>query len=463
MNTISTLGSSVFAASPVRKVAASEDISPIALAVAPVSAGASSSGSLRSMQTPLASALAWKVKSSDALTSLMTVNYGSKLVLHRFEGLGAAALQRFGTDASDFSQTVSLVNGNAVAGAQTSYQISLNIEMADGISVKVNLESQGNSLAMQISSGGKLSGADRVALSNLAEGFQKAIDGTGSASQPDFGALLQYDRTLVASIDFKSSIQAGSAPARIQTLHADQTTRSFKADGPDGQVNISVDLRRLAGIGSAQQRKAGLDAYLKQFEEAGTRGHANGAALATFKAAFQQMMYEPSKTMIGSARAINLSESDHALLTGLPDFSASVVASPVASNPLRPGEADTFSYQVSQDTVIGGRDQLNRSISQKRHAHLEASYHEALSAAEPLALDGTKESQNYTFTHVSEDRVSDTQIRYQSGILVGAATSEQIHRSTQVLKYLMGVLTDERTTPEVFDTRRDLLQQSRLD
>ncbi len=423
---------------------------------------AASTGGLQSMQTPLASALTWKLKSGDAITSLMTVNYGSKTLLNRFEGLGAAALQRFGTDASDFSQTVSQVNADPAASAQTTYQITLNIKMADGVSVKVTLESTGNSLSLQVQSSSKLGATDRAALAKLAGSFQDAIDGMGSSSQPDFGALLKYDPALVSSIDLQASVASRGMPVQTQTFHADHAKRSFTADGPDGHVNLSVDLRQLGGVGNAQQRKAGLDAYLKQFEEAGARGHANGSTLATFTAAFQQLTYEPSKAPVVSARPINLSDSDHALLTGLPDFTASMTDTPLSSNPMRPGETDTFSYQISQDTAIGGRNQLNRSISQQQHAHLEASFHEPLSASQPLALDNTRESQNYYFTHVSEDRVSDTQISYQSGIMVGATTNEHLTRSTQVLKYVMGTLTDDSTTPEVSDTRHDLMKQPHL-
>ncbi len=195
----------------------------------------------------------------------MTVNYGLKTLLNRFDGLGAAALQRLSTDASDLSQTVSQVNADPAAGAQTTYQIALNVKMADGVSVKVNLESKGNSLSLQVQSSSKLGTTDRAALAKLAGGFQDAINGMGSSSQPDFGGLLKYDPSLVSSIDIQASIQAKGAPVQTQTLHADHARRSFKADRPDGHVNISVDLRPLGGVGNAQQRKAGLDAYLKQF------------------------------------------------------------------------------------------------------------------------------------------------------------------------------------------------------
>lgn len=166
-------------------------------------------------------------------------------------------------------------------------------------------------------------------------------------------------------------------------------------------------------------------------------------------------------TTVISNRPINLSDSDHALLTGLPDFDASMSDKPVASNPMRQNEVDTFSYQVSQDTSISGDSQRNRSISQKQHAHLEASFHKSLDST-PLALDNSKQSQNYYFEHVSEDRSSDTEIGYRNGMLVRGTADEHITRSTQVLKYVMGILTDESSTPEESNTRRDLLSQSSL-
>jgi hypothetical protein len=450
MTTISPLSGSVVSAPPVFKVQGQQNL-PIVADTGAQASSVASSGSLHSMQAPLASALTWKVKSSDPLTSLMTINYGSKSLLDRFDGLGAAALR----DPGDFSQSVSLLNADPVAGG---YQVTLSIKMADGIDVKVNLDSKANSLALQVSSSSKLGATDRAALAKLADGFQNAIDSMRDGSKLDFTGLLAYDPASVSSIDVQAKTQFGTTPAQMQTFHVDHAKRSFTSDGPDGKVSVSVDLRQLAGMGNAQQRKAGMDAYLKQFDEAGIRGHANESTMATFKSAFQQMTGVASETTVVSNRPINLSDSDHALLTGLPDFDASMSDTPVASNPMRQNEVDTFSYQVSQDTSISGDSQRNRSISQKQHTHLEASFHESLGAT-PLALDNSKGSQNYYFKHVSEDRSRDTEIGYHNGMLVRGTVDEHITRTTQVLKYVMGILTDESSTPEVSNTRRDLLTQ----
>ncbi|MYM26029.1 hypothetical protein GTP46_25705 [Duganella sp. FT135W] len=457
MSIISSLSNRVIPVLPVTEVREQLAV-PATEDPAPQSAAAAVGGSLQSMQPHLPSPLIWKTKSSDPITSLMTVNYTSSSLFNRFDGLGAAALQRLGGDPGDFSQSVSRSNADIAGAALTTYQITLNVTMADNTKVKVKLESSGDSLALQISSNGKLNVAERAALSRLADGFQKAIDGMADSSKLDFSGLLQYDHTLLSSIDLEAKFQRGGMAVQTQTFHADDTARSFHSEGQDANVNVAVDLSQLAFIGNAQQRKAGIDAYLKQFDAAGIHGHANAGTLDTFKAAFTQMIGEAPETVTISKRPVNLTATDHALLAGLPDFSASMSDTPVASNPMRQNEVDTFSYQVSQDTSFSDHGDGNRSISQKQHAHMEASFHEPLSADTRLALDNSRESQNYYFKRISEDSVSDTEIGYNNGILARASNEQRVVSSTQILKYVMGMLTEEKTIPEVSDVKRDLLR-----
>jgi hypothetical protein len=435
MAIISSLSNRVISVPPVPEVRSQSIATVAAEPSSQAAAAVGTGGNLQSMQPHLISPLTWKIKSSDPITSLMTINYGAPSIFSRFDGLGAAALQRLGTDPGDFSQSVSQSNADAAGGAQTAYQISLNITMANNVTVQVSLESKVDGLALQISSSGKLGAAERAALSHLADGFQKAIDGMADTSKLDFSGLLQYDHALVSSIDLQATVQRGGGAAQTQTFHADDKGRSFSTTGQDGNVSVAVDLRQLAVI-----------------------GHANVATLTTFKAAFTQMIGGTPETTATSARPVNLSEIDHAFLTGLPDFSASMADTPDASNPMRPGEVDTFSYQVSQHTAVNDSGHGNRSISQKQHAHLEASFHEPLPGGAALALDSSRQSQNYYFKRLSEDIVSDTNISYNSGMLEHATTEQHIRRSTQVLKYVMGMLTDESTLPEAFDDKRDLLK-----
>ena len=92
------------------------------------------------------------------------------------------------------------------------------------------------------------------------------------------------------------------------------------------------------------------------------------AALAMFKDAFQQL--NSAAPQQGAGKASTLTEVDHAMLTGLADFSASLADTPGSPNPMRPGEADTFAYQASQTTSVGGHGPLHRTLSQKQHTHL---------------------------------------------------------------------------------------------
>ncbi|MRW83776.1 hypothetical protein GJ698_06665 [Pseudoduganella sp. FT26W] len=450
MATISSVSSSLIPASPVRKVQ-EQSSAPAATDPSVQAAAVASGGSLQSMQPPVISPLVWTSRSSDPITSLMTINYGSPSIFSRFDGLGAAALQRLGNDPGNFSQSVS----RSGPDAQTAYQITLNITLADSVTVNVSLDSTGDRLALQIKSSGKLSVAERNALSRLADGFQNAIDSMTDSSKLDFGGLLQYDHSLLSSIDLQATVQRGSVAVQTQRFHADDKTRSFSSDGPDGKVNVAVNLRQLAVLGNAQQRKASMEAYLKQFDDAGVHGHANAGTLDTFKAAFKQMIGAATTATALSARPVDLSETDHAMLTGLPDFSASMTDTPVASNPMRQSEVDTFAYQVSQDTAINDYGHGSRSISQKQHAHLEASFHEPLSADASLALDNSRQSQNYYFKRISEDSVSDTEISYNNGKLAHASTGQSTTGTTQVMKYVMGMLTEETRTPFANNTKKE--------
>ncbi|TFW15669.1 hypothetical protein [Duganella callida] len=455
MTAISSVSSRPLAVVPIWPERRPDDALIASDGVMPQAAVSSSPAGLASLQPPLLNALSWKTRSSDALTSLMTVNFGASTLLDRLQGLGAAALQRFGSEAGDFSQAVSRLNSG---GGQSAYQVALKIRLADGVDVSVGMDSKGDSLALQIKSSGQLSAADRHAVTGMATAFQNAIDGMTRSSGLDFSGLLDLDPALVASIDLQTKYTFQGREVQSQEFHADQSARSFSSVGQDGSIKLGIDLRQLAAMGNARQRQTGVQAYLKQFDEAGVRGHAHAATLASFKDAFSQMI-GASSTTAADQRATPLSEDDLALLSGVPDFSASISDTPVSSNPMRLEETDTFSYRVEQGTSISAHGQGNRAISQRRHAHLEASFHESLRAGMPLALDNSRQSQNYAYKRVSEDAVSDTEIRHDNGLMTSAATGQTVSRSTQEWKYLMGVLTGQTTTPETSTVKRDLLKE----
>jgi len=438
-------------------------------AQAPVPSGAAtatSADTLPSMQPRVTSPLTWEQKSGDAVTSLMTSNYASPSLSGRFQGLGAALLNRFSNAGGDFSQSVLqsasgargatpiALSQNALHGAAAN-QITLAVQTADGVTVTLSLGSQDNGLAVQVKSSGKLSDADRGALAQLSGAFQNAIDGIGKVPPKlDLGGLAQYDTTLLSSVDLHAQVQTGSTPQTL-TFHADSAQRAFSSDGPDGSIKVSVDLIHPASTGGAQQRSAAIDAYLKQFDQAGSRGNPNPAMLAMFKDAFQQL--NSAAPQQGGGKASTLTEVDHAMLTGLADFSASLTDTPGSPNPMRPGEADTFAYQASQTTSVGGHGPLDRTLSQKQHTHLDASFHQALTSDAPPALDDSKQSQNYDYRQISDDASGDAEVGYSQGALAQASLRQTASQSTRVSTYVMGQLTGQSTTPATATLSRDML------
>lgn len=431
-------------------------------------AGAADGDSLPSMQPHVASVLAWEKKSNDVVTSLMTVSYGTQSLSGRLRSVGAALLTRFAADGGNFSQSVL----QSAPGSQTTVlntlqrsslhgdaanRISLDIKTADGINVTVTLGSQDNGLAVQIDSTGKLNDADRGALAQLADAFQSAIDGIVAVPPKiNLCSLTRYDMALLSSVDLHAQVQLGGAQPQALDFHADRTQRTVIADGPDGRVQVSVDLIHSASLGNVQQRAAAMNAYLKQFDQAGSRGGASAGVLTTFKDTFEQMSSAPPPQAAGATLPA-LTATDHGLMTGLADFTASMTDTPTFINPMRPGESDTFSYHAAQTTIIGGHGALDRTISQKQQSHLDASFHQPLAAGTPLALDGSKQSQNYYFKQISDDAGSDAKVDYNMGVLTRASVRQTASQSTRVLTYVAGELTADVTTPVSLTVARDLL------
>ena len=428
---------------------------------------------MQSMQPRESNVLTWETKSNDAVTALMTANYGAQQLSGRFQGVGAALLNRLGTDGSDFSQSLLQSSPGARAGAQATAldaltrnalhgaaanQISLDIKTADGIKVTLTLGSQDQGMAVQIKSSGKLSDADRGALAQLADAFQGAIDGIGAVPPKlDLDGLTQYNPALLSSVDLHAQVQLGGAQPQTIDFHADSSQRSVSSEGPQGSVKISVDLSHLGNLGNARQRQSAMDAYLTQFSQAGSRGKANAATLTLFKDAFQQMNSDLPQQHADAAQPLALRPGEHAMLSGLADFSASMTDNASSPNPMRPGESDTYAYQATQATAIGGHGALDRTLSQKQSAHLDASFHEALSADTPLALDNTRQSQNYYYKQISDDASSDAELGYSKGVLAKASLQQAASQSTRVSKYVMGQLTEDTTTPVTATVVHDLL------
>lgn len=410
----------------------------------------------------------WEHRSSDAISSLMARNYVYQSVGSRFQGLGAALLERFASEKGDFSQSVIRVPGGAAPGADVSAlatvmqsqmhaqaddQVTLDIKTASGANVHLSLGSQDGGLAVQVEvSGGELSDAERAALEKLSGAFQEAIDGLG-AKPPrlDLGGLTQFDTSVLSSVDFHASLKLDGKNTQAVDFHADSKARTVAVTGPSGTVKVDVDLSNPAILGNARQQAQAVDRYLQQFDAANSRGRGDASLMAMFKDAFTELNSNYGVTAPLAGRAapgvMALNDVDHSMLSGLADFSASVVQAAQSSNPMHPEELDTFSYQASQDTSVIGNDPRNRSVKQQQQSHLDASYHQALSPELSLFLTNAKESQFYYYNQIKDDARSSTDFAYSDGALVRASLSQSASQSTRVQKYMMGRLEGDTTTP----------------
>jgi hypothetical protein len=426
----------------------------------PASAAQTYSSSGMSANTALAPI--WETQSNDDVSSLMAGNFQSQLLASRFKGLGSALLDMFKTGSgSRFSQSVMQLppdqsSSITQTGSTPLADEKLVIKTKSGVEVDISLESQDGGLAVKMKSSGELSDDERAALAKLSGAFQDAIDGL-SANQPrlDLGGLMQFDSTVLSSVDLHSDITPPGQATQSMAFHADSTARTLSFDGPVGTVKVNVDMHDSSSWGSQKQQADAIDSYLKQFDQASSRGKGEESLTAMFKDAFTQMNSNYGAPSLRPAAS--LAESDHAMLTGLADFKASVTQRPQASNPMRLSELDTFSYDVSQSTNVKGGSQLDRSISQQQQSHLKASYHMSFVPDVPLELSTLKSSQNYYYKQIDDAADSATDIGYNKGLLVRASLSQSASQSTELSKYEMGELVNHTKTPFNASLTRDIL------
>lgn len=413
----------------------------------------------------------WKKNANDAISSQMAGNFFSRSLTNRFKGLGSALLDMLKNGTSSFSQSVTRSSAGSAAISSSSQQTppfpladeKLVVKTKSGVEVTISLSNQDDHLEVAMDSSGELSDAERAALGNLSAAFQDAIDGL-SAKPPrlDLAGLTQYDPTVLSSVDFHSRITLDDQASQTLDFHADATTRTLNLDGPTGMLNVNVDMHDPSIWGSSKQRADAIDSYLKQFDQAASRGNADKSLMAMFKDAFTQMnssyaAASPQQQQLQLHPAITLADADHAMLTGLADFNASIGQVPKSPNPMHLSELDTFSYQVSQSTTVKGTNQLNRSISQQQQSHLSASYHLSLIPDVRLELTTENKSQNYYYKQIEDTANSSTEIAYTKGKLTNASSTQSASQSTHVLKYEMGKVTKDTTTPFNASLTRDIL------
>jgi hypothetical protein len=410
----------------------------------------------------------WEHPPGDKISTLMAGNFLSGSLTNRLKGLGSALLNSLKNGAGNFSQSITKSSDSlnaagatvASSGQTSSFPLAseeLTIKTKSGIRVEISLNTQDDRLAVDMKSSGELSDAERAAIGKLADAFQDAVGGLAAVPpRLDLGGLTQFDTTVLSSVDLHSSVALDDQGPQTLDFHADGVTRKLDLDGPIGMVSVNVDMRDASNWGSPKQQGAAIVNYLKQFDQAASRGKGDASLMAMFKDAFTQLNSDYT-TSSQQRPTVALAENDYAMLTGLADFNASVSQMPKTPNPMHLDERNTFSYQASQSTQIKGRTPLDRSILQQQQSHLTASYHMSLIPDVPLELTTENKSQNYYYTEIDDTAESVTEIAYDKGRLSKAQSTQSASQSTHVLKYEMGKLTEDNTTPFNASLTRDIL------
>lgn len=399
----------------------------------------------------------WATDSTDAVTLRMKSDYTASTFAGQFSDLGSVLLDRFKSTGSDFTQSVT--TGTGLSGP--SAKVDLTVKTASGITVDIELDSTANGLSVSIKSNGNLSDKERDALSQLAGGFQQAIDGlSGQPPQLNLSGLTGFDTSVLSSVNFTYNITGDDDKNISASYSQDSASRSLSVTDSSGTVNVKVDTSNPALWGTSQQRAESVASLLKQFEAANARGHGNQDLMSMFEDGFAEMnsVYgtPTPQSLPGAENTTWMQQSDQAMLTGLGDYSASITDAKIKPNPLRQDEADTFDYSVSQDTQLDGTA-LNGTITQHQHSQLDATYHEALDGSGPPKLTTDLSTQGYDYIRINDTADSTVKIVTAKGVLVAATLNQSSDQRTRDMKYERGQLVSDVTTPVEKSSSQDLL------
>ena len=210
---------------------------------------------------------AWESDSQDALSKAINTNFNSLSTANRFNGLGAGLVELFAKSGTNISQSVLYASADRAQNAgeikvdQTLLHssadnlVSLSIKTASGKTVTFSLSSQSDGLGVQATvEGGSLTDDELKAVGQLGSAFQSAIDGlTATPPKIDLGNLTRFDPKVLASVDLNAKVKTLDGQNQTLAFHADAQRRTTRMSGPDGEVNVAVDLKNAAILGNAQQ------------------------------------------------------------------------------------------------------------------------------------------------------------------------------------------------------------------
>ncbi|MFB4390577.1 MULTISPECIES: hypothetical protein [unclassified Pseudomonas] len=414
---------------------------------------------------------AWEQESDDKVSLALLSGIQTSNPAGRFQGLGAALLTQLANNGGqNISQSVFTFANNGIQPGPEALRlqqqrlrqdpengVTLSLTTASGATVKLALASNDKGLAVSAEvSDGTLTDDELKGLGALANSFQSTINGlTEQPPRLQLGALAKLDPALFTSLSMSAKFDVQGQQQTFD-LRLDDKARSVSLQGPNGNMQLNLDTRNSALLGSASQRQAAIDNYLSQLDAAQQRGKGDQNLTDLLKDAFTQLNNVDEKRKPTLELASGLNDTDRSLLSGLFDFSASISQSSTHPNPMRPEEADRFDYRVSQSTNISGNGPLNRSVQQDSQSSLKAAYHKGLNPLVDLRLGLDRKTQNYSFHEISDQASSSTRLAYSKGSLVEASATQQATQSERIRTYVDGELKEDMTTPTSVIRSRNL-------
>ena len=415
---------------------------------------------------------AWESDSQNTLSTTLQTAFESSRTASRFKGIGGALMQQLAFNGGNsISQSLFTYTDNAPLTADElklqqqnlrnhpDNGVTFNLTTASGATVKLLLASSEKGLAASAEvEGAELTADELKGLGELADSFQSAIDGLYEVPpQLKLSSLVKLDPAVFTSLQMTAKLETPSGEQAFD-LALNDKARSLSLEGPSGQVKLSLDTQDAELLGNGAQRKAAIDNYLDQFDAAQSRGHGDRHLVGLLKDAFTALNSMDDNRQPVTQRPLPLTDKDRALLSGLADFKASISENARSSNPMRPDEVDSFSFNLSQTTSIKGRALQNLSVEQHQQSKLQASFHRAIGQQGALNLDNDRKSQNYTYHLIDDQASSSTRLAYDEGILVEASATQQASQKERVLTYIQGDLKDDVTTPKAVTQSRNLLK-----
>jgi len=364
-------------------------------------------------------------------------------------GMGSALLSALTTQRAD---TVISVPASAAGSSDTQSAIALDITTQSGVSVSLQMTRQQDGVAMALkTTHGKLSDDEAAAVSALSGALQKALDSLDSdGGKPDVSELLKFDAQQLKSVDLKTDVRHGDTVLQSLNLHADDTTRWLGFHNADASFKLTTDMRSLAQASNAGQQQSALNQWSDKFDKAAQRGHGDRDALALFKTSFAQLngtSEQASKAISGpQSITVGASAAQAGAISGLADFSASYQETARSVNPMKPEEEDTFGIEVAQQSSEQ-KNGSTQSMKQDTLFKLNASFHTALDASHPLALNEMKSSQNYHYHQVHDEERTSTDVTQDAKGNLTAHFSQQLTQRETVKTYQMAKLVESIETP----------------